>query len=174
MKHQAKVFGKKMPWKEATPELKQAWKFEKRPGGWVIAIQQKPDGSVERIRFSFLQVKSQFWAKLPKSSITSSLDFYGDCTAVSRSGAQQDSASDFTAQFPGKVRKVLVKEGQTVSSDVPLLMIEAMKMEFAIKSSEPGMVQKILVEEGQVLTPGQKLLLFEATPAAEKDKGAKK
>lgn len=172
MKHQAKVFGKKMPWNDAAPELKQAWKFEKRPGGWVIATQHKPDGSVERIRFSYHQVKTQFWAKLPKSSITSALDFYGDRTAVARGGSQQDTASDFTAQFPGKVRKIMVQDGQSVAADVPLLMIEAMKMEFAIKSSEPGIVQQVLVEEGQVLTPGQKLLLFEATPAAAKGKEA--
>jgi biotin carboxyl carrier protein len=127
----------------------------------VIATLKNPDGTVERIRFSFQQVKNQIWAKLPQSSVTNALDFYGERSSVSRSSAQQDSASDFTAQFPGKVRKILAKEGQVVDADMPLLMIEAMKMEFPIKSSEPGIVQKILV---QVLTPGQKLLLFEVTP----------
>ena len=58
----------------------------------------------------------------------------------------------------------MVKDGQAVEADAPLLMIEAMKMEFAIKSSEPGVVAKVLVEEGQQLSPGQKLLLFEVLP----------
>jgi acetyl-CoA/propionyl-CoA carboxylase biotin carboxyl carrier protein len=164
MKHQAKVFGKKQPWNDASPEFKKQWTFERRPGGWVIASHARPDGTIERVRFSYHQVKGQVWAKLPNSSVTHAIDFYGERTAVARAGAQGDSASDFTAQFPGKVRKVMVKEGQTVAADTPLVMIEAMKMEFAIKSSEPGVVAKILVEEGQQLSPGQKLLLFEASP----------
>jgi biotin carboxyl carrier protein len=161
MKFQAKVFGKKQPWNEATPELKKNWKFEKRPGGWVIATHTNEDGSQERVRFSYHRVKGNFWAKLPKSSTTSALDFYGERLNVARAGAA-DSASDFTAQFPGKVRKVMVKDGQLVEKDTPLLMIEAMKMEFAIKSTESGMVKKVLVTEGQQLAPGQKLLDFEA------------
>lgn len=171
MKLQAKVFGKKQPWNEASPELKKTWKFEKRPGGWVIATRILADGSEERVRFSYHRVKGNFWAKLPKSATTSSLDFYGERINVNRAGAAGDSASDFTAQFPGKVRKVMVKDGQAVEKDTPLLMIEAMKMEFAIKATETGTVKKVLVAEGQQLSPGQKLLDFEAPKAdAKKDK----
>lgn len=166
MKYQAKVFGKKQEWKEASPEFKKDWKFEKRPGGWVIGTRENADGSQERVRFSYHRVKGNFWAKLPKSSVTSGLDFYGERSSVSRAGAKGDSASDFTAQFPGKVRKVMVKEGQMVASDTPLLMIEAMKMEFAIKATEDGVVVKILVQEGQQLSPGHKLLDF---TSAKKD-----
>lgn len=164
MKYQAKVFGKKMPWNEASPELKKEWKFEKRPGGWVIGTRMKEDGTEERVRFSYHRVKGNFWAKLPKSSITSSIDFFGERSSVARAGSKNDSASDFTAQFPGKVRKVMVKEGQSVTIDTPLLMIEAMKMEFAIKATEDGVVVKILVEEGQQLSPGHKLLDFTSAP----------
>ena len=160
MKHQAKVFGKKLPWNDATPEMIKEWKFEKRPGGWVIGTHTKADGTEKRVRFFYHRVKGHIWAKLPKSSVTSGLDFYGERLNVARAGSKNDSASDFTAQFPGKVRKVMVADGQKVEADTPLLMIEAMKMEFAIKSSEAGIVVKILVSEGQQLTPGQKLLDF--------------
>ena len=173
MKHQAKVFGKKQPWNEASPEIKKEWSFEQRPGGWVIATHVRPDGSMERVRFSYHRQKGQFWAKLPHSSATSRLDFYGERLNVSRVGAGGDSASDFTAQFPGKVRKVMVKDGQQVEADTPLLMIEAMKMEFAIKSTEAGTIKKLLVAEGQVLTPGDKLLDFEALKTSDQ-KDAKK
>ena len=164
MSFQAKVFGKKMPWTEASPEFKKEWKFEKRPGGWVIGTHLKADGTEERVRFSYHRVKGNFWAKLPHSSVTSSLDFYGERSTVARAGAGGDSVSDFTAQFPGKVRKVMVADGQAVEVDTPLLMIEAMKMEFAIKSTEAGTVKKVLVAEGQNLSPGQKLLDFESAP----------
>jgi len=170
VKHQAKVFGKKLPWNEASPEWKNEWSFERRPGGWVIATKVKPDGTSERIRFSYHRKKEQFWAKIPQSSQTSSLDFYGEKHSFNekRGSARSDSASDFTAQFPGKVRKIMVTDGQTVTVDTPLLMIEAMKMEFAIKATEAGVVKKILVSEGQTLTPGQRLLDFEAAPNLSK------
>ncbi len=173
MKHQAKVFGKKQPWNDASPEFKKDWKFEQRPGGWVIATHTHADGTEERVRFSYHRVKGNFWAKLPKSSVTNAMDFYGERLNVARAGASSDSASDFTAQFPGKVRKVMVKDGQSVELDTPLLMIEAMKMEFAIKATEAGIVKKILVKEGEQLSPGQKLLDFEA-PKKPKNESVKK
>ena len=125
MKFQAKVFGKKQPWNDATPEFKKEWSFEQRAGGWVIGTRTQVDGTIERVRFYYQRVKNQFWAKLPKSTATSALDFYGERLNVARAGAKNDSASDFTAQFPGKVRKVMVTEGQSVAADTPLLMIES-------------------------------------------------
>ena len=43
-------------------------------------------------------------------------------------------------------------------------MVEAMKMEFAIKAGSAGKVTRIHVAEGAILTPGQKLLDFEDAP----------
>jgi acetyl-CoA carboxylase biotin carboxyl carrier protein len=40
-------------------------------------------------------------------------------------------------------------------------MVEAMKMEFAVKAGTSGKVTRIHVEEGAILAPGQKLLDFE-------------
>ena len=42
-------------------------------------------------------------------------------------------------------------------------MVEAMKMEFAIKATSDGQIKKVLVEEGATLTPGQKLVDFAET-----------
>ena len=176
MKYQAKLSGKKQEWKEPSPEMLKEWSFEKRPGGWVIATRKDSSGTtLERVRFFYSRVKQQFWAKMNTQAFNGT-DFYGERLTVNREGSKNDSASDFTAQFPGKVRKILVAEGQTVSENTPVLMIEAMKMEFAVKASSAGTVKKILVTEGQILTPGQKLLDFEetkTTPAAN-EKGDKK
>ena len=158
MKSTAKFAGKKMEWLEATPEVANAWKFEKRPGGWIIATKIVSGKVTERKRFSYSRNKQQFFAKFTAGN---SIDFFGERIAVVRTGAGSDASSDYTAQFPGKVRKILVTEGATVEAGTPLLMVEAMKMEFAIKSGTAGTVKKILVEEGVSLTPGQKLLDFE-------------
>jgi biotin carboxyl carrier protein len=56
---------------------------------------------------------------------------------------------------------VSIKEGDQVKEGTPLLMIEAMKMEFAIKAGASGVVKKIHVTEGMQLAPGQNLLDFE-------------
>jgi biotin carboxyl carrier protein len=131
----------------------QGWKFERRPGGWVIATREK-DGKAERIRFFYQRVRKGFWAKVH------GLDFFGERLEESSGSAASSGASDYSAQFPGKVRKLLVSEGAKVEAGVALLMVEAMKMEFAIKSHAAGTVKKILVQEGQQLTPGQMLVDF--------------
>lgn len=72
------------------------------------------------------------------------------------------SKNDLIAQFPGRVRKILVSSGETVREDQPLLLIEAMKMEFPVKAPYNGVVRKILLSEGDVLSPGQLLVDLEA------------
>ncbi len=158
MKSIAKFAGRKQEWPECDASLAKEWSFDKRPGGWVIAERTVNGKLVERTRFFYSKVKQQFFAKL--TSGTSS-DVFGERIPESRGSSGHDAASDYTAQFPGKVRKVLAKAGDEVQAQTPLLMVEAMKMEFAIKAATAGTVKKILVEEGAILTPGQLLLDFE-------------
>lgn len=134
------------------------WSFEIRPGGWVLASRTLENGAVERRRFFYSRERKRFFAKFTDGM---SHDFYGERTEQSRGSSAADSASDYTAQFPGKVRKVLVKETERVTAGTALIMVEAMKMEFAIKAGGPGKVIRIHVEEGAILAPGQKLLDFE-------------
>ena len=80
-----------------------------------------------------------------------------------RSSAGGGSDADLVAQFPGKVRKILVKADQAVAEGDPLVLVEAMKMEFAVKAPFAGKVTKLLVKEGQQLSPGDRLLDMEAS-----------
>ena len=163
-KSTAKFAGKKEQWATFDGQVQKEWSFEKRPGGWVIGTRTINGVVTARTRFFYSKSKQQFFAKLTRGT---SLDFYGERIPESRVGAQGSSASDYTAQFPGKVRKILLKEGSVVVSGTPILMVEAMKMEFAIKATSDGTLKKILVEEGMILTPGQKLLDFEETKKAK-------
>jgi biotin carboxyl carrier protein len=164
MKSTAKYSGKKESWVTADASAKKEWSFEKRPGGWVIGTRTVNGVATERTRFYYGKTKQHFFAKLTRDD---SLDFYGQRVPETRAGAQGSSASDYTAQFPGKVRKILLKDGAQVVSGTAILMVEAMKMEFAIKATSDGVIKKILVEEGMILTPGQKLLDFEETKKAK-------
>lgn len=157
MKPQLKISGKKMDAPEAS---KENWKFERRPGGWVIGT-CTVETQEKRVRFTYEKFQKKFFAKV--SGAFNANEFFGERIEVSRGAGSAQSASDLTAQFPGKVRKILVAEAQTVTAGTPLMMVEAMKMEFAVKAHADGKVKKVLVHEGQVLTPGQLLIDFEET-----------
>lgn len=156
MSFQLKVSGKKMEWTEI--EGSNPWTFESRPGGWVIGVNAETG---ERKRFFYSRKQKQVWAKIRSNENGS--DFYGERLEKSAAGDGDSSAADFTAQFPGKVRKVMVQAGQGVQKGDALVMVEAMKMEFAIKAPSAGVVIEICVSVDQQLSPGQEILKFEAT-----------
>ena len=66
-----------------------------------------------------------------------------------------------TSPMPGKVVKLLVKEGEEVGAGQGVIVVEAMKMENELKTALAGKVKEIFVEEGQVVESGAKLLLVE-------------
>lgn len=61
------------------------------------------------------------------------------------------------APMPGKIIKVLVKEGQQVSKSEILFILEAMKMEHKIIAPHAGQVQKIFFNEGERVSQGENL-----------------
>jgi biotin carboxyl carrier protein len=63
--------------------------------------------------------------------------------------------------MPGKIFKILIKEGQTVKEGESLLIVEAMKMEHAIKAPHAGIVKKIYFKEGEQVQGGVELVSIE-------------
>jgi len=59
------------------------------------------------------------------------------------------------SDITGTVWKVLVKPGDTVAEDDPLLILESMKMEIPVVASEAATVQEICVSEGQTIAEGE-------------------
>ena len=90
-------------------------------------------------------------------------------TSASAAGAADDSA--LVAQFPGKVRKILVAVGAQVNAGDKLILVEAMKMEFAVVAPFSGTVSTIKVTEGQSFSPGARFA--DVTVAATAAKGGK-
>ncbi|HEY8460746.1 MAG TPA: biotin carboxylase N-terminal domain-containing protein [Blastocatellia bacterium] len=68
--------------------------------------------------------------------------------------AAPDRASA-SSPMPGRVLKILVEAGQRVSAGDPLIVLEAMKMEYAMRAAMDGVVEAILVSDGEVVGPGQ-------------------
>ncbi len=65
------------------------------------------------------------------------------------SGGGLESNDKFiSSPMPGKVVKILLKEGDKVEKGQTVIVISAMKMESEYKSSFDGVIKKIFVEEG--------------------------
>lgn len=68
------------------------------------------------------------------------------------------SSTDVEAPTPGNVVKLLVAEGDTVTTDQPLLVMEAMKMESEVNSPCDGKVLSIQTAAGDIIQAGDILL----------------
>ncbi len=66
-----------------------------------------------------------------------------------------------STSMPGKVVKVMKKEGDLVKKDEGLVVVEAMKMENELRSSIDGQVVEICVKAGQTVEGGAKLARIE-------------
>ena len=72
---------------------------------------------------------------------------------------QRESAN---SPMPGRVLRVLVREGQQVKTGDSLVVLEAMKMEQTVRTTMDGVVKSILVVTGQAVAPGQMLVQISA------------
>ena len=76
-------------------------------------------------------------------------------------GFSVEGKQTLTAPMPGKVVKVLVKQGQTVEEGQGLIVVEAMKMENELKSPKAGKVLEIAIKEGVAVESGARLVVVE-------------
>jgi len=63
------------------------------------------------------------------------------------------------APMPGKVVRVMVKEGDEVQEGQGLVVVEAMKMENELKSPKAGKVKELHAVEGAAVEAGAKLVV---------------
>lgn len=145
----------------AVDQVASEWGFEERAGGIWIATHRQT-GVRKRVAVHATATEMAFW-------VGGKLGLGRREQAARRAGGvAAGSDADLVAQFPGKVRKLLVAAGTVVSEGDPLVLVEAMKMEFAIKAPFAGQVSKIHVTEGQQLSPGVRFLDLQASPVGDK------
>ena len=96
-----------------------------------------------------LSVTSRFWIRNWRSRQIVSLK------------ASKSNPKQLGANIPGIVGNVLVKEGDTVKVNTPLLTLEAMKMETIVVSTIEGVVDKIYVKPGETVHQDDLMMSFQ-------------
>jgi biotin carboxyl carrier protein len=74
------------------------------------------------------------------------------------SKGKQKSADKILAPMPGKITKVFAEPGQSVQKGEALLVMEAMKMEYTLKSDLNTTVETVQAKVGDQVTLGQLLI----------------
>lgn len=69
--------------------------------------------------------------------------------------------SDIIAPMPGKILDIKVANGEAVNSEQTLIVMEAMKMELALKASLDSTVNEVLVAVGDIITADTVLITLD-------------
>ncbi|MCD8232437.1 MAG: pyruvate carboxylase [Clostridiales bacterium] len=80
--------------------------------------------------------------------------------ADSKLKADKNNPQHLGSSIPGTVGKILVKEGDLVTKNTPLMTVEAMKMETTVVSKVEGTVDKIYVQQGDSVHQDDLLISF--------------
>jgi len=131
----------------------------------VEAILARPDVLSLRIGNLAYEVKSERVANdlhLWVGSTRFAVEVRDPRSLRGRSRAADDKGpKKIIAPMPGKVVRLLLREGDSVEAGAGVAVVEAMKMQNEIKSPKKGTVQKILVSEGTPVNAGDVLAIVE-------------
>jgi 3-methylcrotonyl-CoA carboxylase alpha subunit len=68
------------------------------------------------------------------------------------------AAGHVTAPMPGRIVKIVIRQGDEVEEHALLVVLEAMKMEHRIEAAAAATVKSVLVKEGQIVAGGTPLV----------------
>ncbi|MCI4355008.1 MAG: hypothetical protein L3K06_06550 [Thermoplasmata archaeon] len=77
------------------------------------------------------------------------------------SSSHREPSPGLEAPMPGKVIAIRVAPGGRVAKGAEVLVVEAMKMEIAIRAPRDGLVKAVRVEVGDAVSPGLVLVEIE-------------
>ena len=84
-------------------------------------------------------------------------------------GGKKKKSGTVSANIPGKVVTVEVKEGDVVKEGQVILILEAMKMQNEIQAPVDGTVINVACEEGQAIEANVPLVVIEPEPTDDED-----
>ena len=78
-----------------------------------------------------------------------------------RTGSADSGSLRLMASMPGKVVRVLAKEGDILQAGTGIVVVEAMKMQNELRSPKEGTLKKMLAREGMNVNAGDVLAVLE-------------
>jgi urea carboxylase len=102
--------------------------------------------------------QASFDAERHRWEISGQLNFSAENESAASSAtdavAIPEGCKAITAQVPGNVWKITAAAGDKITRDQPLVILESMKMEISVFSTEPGEVVEIRCTEGRPVNAG--------------------
>jgi biotin carboxyl carrier protein len=74
---------------------------------------------------------------------------------------EQAGPVSLRSPMPGKVVKILVREGESIAAGAGVVVVEAMKMDNELRAPRAGKLARLLVAEGQAVESGEELAQIE-------------
>ncbi|MGF1532541.1 MAG: biotin/lipoyl-containing protein, partial [Bernardetiaceae bacterium] len=71
-----------------------------------------------------------------------------------------EAENEIGSPLQGRISEVLVKVGDTVSTNTPLFVIEAMKMETTVSASHAGKVQQVVLNKGAMVSQDDLVIIL--------------
>ncbi len=124
--------------------------------GWVLAFEGRANGVDVAVTD---RGRGEWLVQLPHLSVTAAVGRRAVAAAVD--GAAASGAQRIVAPMPGRIVRVLVQPGDTVSPRQGLVIIEAMKMENELGAARAGVVTHVGVAEGLSVEAGRLLVVVE-------------
>lgn len=78
-----------------------------------------------------------------------------------RKSYEKKDNNKIVSNIPGTIVKLFVKEGDSLSEESPILVLEAMKMENIIRMPRTAVVKKILVSEKERIRKNTTMIILE-------------
>ncbi len=82
--------------------------------------------------------------------------------ATKRRAAAGGASEEIESPMPGKITKILKSPGASVAKGDAVIVMEAMKMEYTLKSEIQGTVAELSCQVGDQVVLGQRLVRFKA------------
>ncbi len=118
---------------------------------------------------AFEQKRAQaFDAELQRWITSGQINFHSEQSEQLQEETQEnlpENSRAIESSVAGSVWEVLVKPGESVNKDQPLVIVESMKMEIQIISPIDGVIHSLSKQAGEQVMPGQTLLVLEENKA---------
>lgn len=136
-----------------------------RRGGFRAEFPSGPGEVTEGAGFFLLDgVKTQVIATRSADEITiirNGINYrFKLADPLAASEMEEESGGRLTAPMPGRIVQVLVEKGARVERGAPLLILEAMKMEYTITAPAAGQIEAVRYTAGDVVEEGTELISF--------------